>query len=233
MQSGLYNPRSQTEFLSGEQFLYWKTDEKGPYVPPFDEIKEKVKARWLADKARPHAEEEAKRVAEKIRGLKLTGAEAGPTAVRTLREETKYAGVPFVLDRVAPLTEPRAAMPSQQGGHFEPYQIPQSKVEHPSPEMLKKLLELKNAGDAVVVHDQPRDHYYVAVLEHRAQVYPLAFFFDASQPYKRGGLIQKFEVDTKERTKQLESVLEQLRAQAGLVIDEVKLNEAKTKPETE
>jgi hypothetical protein len=163
-------------------------------------------------------------VAEEARKMKITGDEAA----RSLRELSKYAGTPIDLDHVAPLVQPRSMMPNQAGAQYEPYQIRKDQVEHASPEMLKKLHEMRTPGEAVVVHDQPRDQYYVAVLKYRAERYPLEFFHDAAQPNKRAHLVQKYEQDTKQRAKELESILQQLRARAGLVVDEEKLKESKS-----
>jgi hypothetical protein len=216
-----YTPHEAgSPFGNDEQFLFWKTAEQGEFTPAFDDIKDKVKARWLAEKARSYAEEEAKRVAEHIRQMNVSGEEAA----RSLREASKYGGPIVDLENVAPLEKPRQVMPSRAGSTFAPYQIPEAKVEYPG-DMAKKLFELRKPGDAVVVHDQPRDHYYVAVLRYRTPVYPLSFFADAAEMGKRSMLAQRYETDTKQRAKQLESVLDQMRTQAGLVVNEEKLKE--------
>ncbi len=227
--SGMYDPQTADDFLSGEQFRFWKTDDKGPYVPSFEEARDKVLARWLADKARPLAEEEAKRVAAKIREMKVSELEA----VRALRDESKYGGPIIHLDKVSPLEDPPSAMPTQQGGQFQHYRIPETKVEHAGVEMIKKLHELKVPGETAVVHDRPRDHYYVAVLERRNPIFVTSFFRDAQQPNKRNGLTQKYDEDTKIRTKRLESIMEQLRATAGLVVDEERIKESGSAEETQ
>src|SRR5262249_55872600 len=191
------------------------------YVPSFEEIKDKVKARWLFEKAKPLAEEEAKRVAAAVPKNSF-GEDAG----RFLRDASKYGSPVIELDRVARLVPPRPAVPSRGGaGSYELYRVPESKVEHPSSEMVDKLIGLQTEGEAVVVSDQPRDHYYVAVLKYRAPVYQISFFVDAARPEAYQTLIGRFEVETQQREKQRQSFLEQLRAEAGLKIDEEKIKD--------
>jgi len=70
---------------------------------------------------------------------------------------------------------------------------------------------MKAEGAAIVVHDQPEDHYYVAVLVHRTTPYELTFFSDAKNPYD---LLRWYEKDHEVLRKAQASLITQLRDQA-------------------
>jgi hypothetical protein len=208
--SPLYGPQQTSEPSTGEEFLYWKTGEKAKYVPTFAEAKDKVRARWLFEKARPLAQQEADKVAQSI-PKNTTGLDAE----RILRDAPHPpAGQVFELDRVARLVMPRTAVASRnQTGAFEPYKVPEGKIEYSSTELVDKLLSLKEQGEAVVVHDRPKGHYYVGVLVHRSPAYENMFAQDAA---RGASLLDWYEKDTQLREKHLQASLKQLREDAGL-----------------
>jgi hypothetical protein len=221
--AGLYSPQSYPRYRgtspSDEQlFVYWKTSEKNEYVPSFDEVKEKVKARWQLEKARPFALEEAKRVAAAI--PKNTN---GEDAKRTLADASKYGGKLIDLIHVSRLKKRGAAVASRiDTSDYEEYKVPENQVEYPSKEMADALLNLKQEGEAVVVHDKPEGTYYVAVLVHRFTPFEMSFYIETEQPDK---LLNWVERKNKYRKQSLEVCLTELRAQAISFLDKEKLKE--------
>jgi hypothetical protein len=210
---GLYDPQRASVSFGGEEFLYWKTGHKGDYVPSFDEIKDRVKARWQFEKARPSAREEAERVA-----AALPKNTSGEDAKRSLTDGSKLAGKLFELDHVARLVLPRSAVSSRTGsGSFERYKPPDSKIEYSTPGLVNQLLDLKEEGKVVVVHDKPEGTYYVALLVHRSQAYELSFYHDAAKP---DSLLDWFERENKFREQNRQACLDELRREAKLMVDE-------------
>ena len=214
---GLYEPQDvPPQWDSDDRFLYWKTAEKGAYVPSFEEARPKVVARWKFEKARPLARKEADEVVAKI-PKNTTGGDAE----RVLRDGSPHAGKFMILPNVARLVEPLSptAQPPGAGG-FQRYHVPAAQIEYSSDELVNKLLELKEPGQATVVHDQPEAHYYAAVLVQRIPAYEENFARDARRP---DSLLDWYEKETKDRERNKEACLKQLRADAGLVVDEENL----------
>jgi hypothetical protein len=205
----LYSPH---HLGASKEFLYWKTDEKGEYIPSFAEARDKVVARRKFEKARQLAKEEAKKIADQA--PKHT---TGEDAKISLLDKSKLAGAMIDLDHVAPLVMQRAATVSRfETTRYVPYKIPQSKIEYPSAEMVNKLLGLKQEGEVTIVHDKPKANYYVAVLTRRPERYPADFKFEAERPE---GLLEWYERDNKVRKQNLESCLKQLSKESMVHVD--------------
>ncbi len=213
--SSLYAPQRQIagRFGEGDEFLFWKTGERPSFVPTFAEVKTQVRNRWKEEKARALAKEAAAQIVAKLpknttgEDVKLALQDANP----------KVAGKLFELDHVAPLVTGMPALPTRAPQQYRPYDVPKKDIEYPG-NVAKDLLKMKTEGEAIVVHDQPEDHYYVAVLVHRTTPYELTFFSDAQNP---DGLLNWYEKDTEVLQKNRDSVLAQLRNQAGFqIVDE-------------
>jgi hypothetical protein len=214
----LYDPQEVGTPDRFPRSLYWKTKDRAEYVPPFDEVKETVRMRWKFEKARALARQEAEEIVKW-----LPKGTSGPDVQRALNDPKRadkpndrtHGGKVFELNQVARLVPGRVAVPSRdQPADYHEYQIPQANVEYASPEMVKQLLDLKEPGTAVVLHDKPEANYYVAVLVHRSPTFEMAFNHDAGQPQTLRTLLSQFEKDTKFREKQREALLKQLRAEA-------------------
>jgi hypothetical protein len=233
----VYDPHQVRDTLTSTDFVYWKTKDQMEYVPPFDEVKEKVAKRWKLEKARELARKEAEEIVKA-----LPKGTTGPDVERALRDakradlpnEKTHGGSLFELERVARLVPARVAMESRTPmGSYEPYKIPQLRVEYPSPEMVQKILALKEPGEAVVLHDQPETTYYVAALVHRAPAYEIAFAHDAAQPETFRTLLTSIEQDTKYREKQRQGYLDQLRSEALRDVNKENLKKASATREEE
>jgi len=191
-------------------------------VPPFEEVRDKVERKWYVRKARPLAEEEAKRLAEEVK-------KAGETAA--FRDAGARFGKEIVhLDNVARLVTPRdrlTAVVSQQSFQpLQPYQLPEGKVEYPRPDLTEKLLtELKKKGDTVVVSDQPETTYYVAALVRDPSPPSESAFY---QVYRNvpgfGGsaerLVDQLRNDDRSREEYRVAFMQELMRRAGLKLNE-------------
>jgi hypothetical protein len=197
---GLYKPDRGIA-----QYLTWRTSEEPAYVPDFSAIRQNVLARWKLEKARKLAAEEAEKIAADARKAK-------GDAERNLRDAAKRFGRLIYLDKVAKLVPSPEPVMSRFGGRtFEEYKIPRYDVEYPTSDMTEKLLDMKERGDVIVLHDEPELNYYVATLVRRAEPHELSFYADASRPE---WLLSHYEQSTDYAGKLRQSVLDQLRREA-------------------
>jgi hypothetical protein len=197
-----------------EQFLYWKTSDKAAYVPKFAEVKDQVEAAWKFERARVLAKQEADDLAAKARA-------GGKGAVAVLTQGSPHSGTLFTLDSVArlrirPMT--RAGMSRV----YEPYSPPEDKLEYPRPDLVDRLLTLKDPKQAIVFDDRPEKIYYVAAMlpdtYRPATIEQFASIYRGAAP---GALMSDqlfgiLESTQQERYRQV--CLEQLRAEAKLTI---------------
>lgn len=202
----LYSPQ---EVRSGaEPFLCWMTAEQPAYVPPFEEVRGRVLARWQLEKARPFAEAAADEVAAR--------AKTGKAEDELNRLAKRFGRDVFYLSGVAPL------VPSSAMG-FQRYEIPETerdRIEYPGKDAAEKLLTLKDKGQVVVFSDQPKAHYYVAALLFRTPPPVSSFYEDYANPNARAQLLSLMEQDTHFQEREREAVLQRLRDAARLQIDE-------------
>jgi hypothetical protein len=214
--SSLYAPQRQSAGrfgAEGDEFLFWKTGQRPSFVPSFEEVKAQVRNRWKEEKARPLAKEAAEQIVAKL--PKNTTGEDVKLALKDA--DPKVAGTLFELDHVASLVSATPVMPTRAPQRYEPYKVPAKYVEYPG-NLAKDLLKMTTEGTAIVVHDKPEDHYYVAVLVHRSTPYELTFFSEAQNP---DALLDWYEKDTEVLKKNRQSLLAQLRDQAGFkIVDE-------------
>lgn len=197
-----------------ETILYWKTSDKPAYVPSFAEVREQVEAAWKFAKARTLAEQEAKQVAEKARQ-----ADKEKGAVDVLTKASPNSGAMFTLDSVARI-RPRLTTRLGVRKEYEPYPVPEDKVEYPGRDFIEKLLTIKDKSDALVLHDGPESVYYVAALVNRREP-TLEEFAVVYRNAPAGGiqpdpLLGYFEEE--KRTRYVLACTEQLRADAKLTI---------------
>ncbi len=107
------------------------------------------------------------------------------------------------------------------GQSYEPYQVPQSDVEYPSKDFVRKLLDLKERGDVTVLRDAPEAAYYIAALVDRSEPFELSFVTDASRP---DSLLEWWEKETQSRQKFRDGCMEELRREARLQYNEQNLD---------
>lgn len=193
-----------------EPFLYWKTGDLPAYVPAFAEARPKVEEAWRFEKARKLAEEEAEKVAAEARKAK-------GDADRVLKDGSPHSGKAFTLDRVAKLTKPTFAVQSRDMGNvYQPYRIPEDKVEYPGSDFLLKLVGLKDRGEVVVLSDRPQSNYYVAALVFRAPPDEKSFYEDYAK--HAGSLLAQIEQQDHQRDKFRDAVTQRLEKEADLKI---------------
>lgn len=212
-----------------EPFVFWKVKDEAAFTPPsWQKIRDQVETAWKMEKARELAQKEAQRIA------KLAEEKKGDDpALRDLGAQLKKT--PIKLGTVAKLVEKKQAMPGRGGEGYEPYTVPDSEIRYAGPEFTKQLLALKDKdkGTAVVIPDQPKATYYVAVqtgvelpLEGRFFTTFKQEVSAATQPDNfmmfGGGrsdtLWSRFEKERQEQYRK--HVIEQLRAQANLKLTE-------------
>ena len=212
-QSALYQPQT----MAGDKFLFWRTAEEPAYAPSFEEARPRAEARWRFEKARRLAQEEADKIAAEARKAK-------GDAEKNLTDAAKRFGRLIHLDKVARLAVRPAMVPSGlnfNGQSYEPYQVPQSDVEYPSKDFVRKLLDLKERGDVTVLRDAPEAAYYIAALVDRSEPFELSFVTDASRP---DSLLEWWEKETQSRQKFRDGCMEELRREARLQYNEQNLD---------
>jgi hypothetical protein len=213
----LYTPPQ--DLLGFEELvLFWKTEDVparaySSYAEAPADIKERVQEAWRLQRARALAMQATEQAQAEARKLKDADA-----AVRFLKDESQKHdwGPVFELEnisRLVPQKVARAGMPQM----YEPYQVPDEKI-NARPDFAEQLLRwLKEAGDVAVVWNQPETVYYVAVLVRREPEGQLERKF--LEVYRKApeddALLQAFQG---ERSRDyLKAVMDQLRAEAGPV----------------
>jgi hypothetical protein len=203
-----------------ELFLYWIKDNQEARVPTFAEAKAKVEAAWRFDRARALAKKKAEEVAAAARKTK-------GDAARALTDVPPFSEKVFGLGPVAELlpTPVATANPNVPIG-YGPYRLPEDKedqLEYPPPDLVKRLLALKDRSDVVLFPDRPEATYYVAALVARFEKSEKDFY----QTYKNASPSAAFHQDyllfhlEHERREQYhKDFLEYLRNAAKLSIDE-------------
>jgi hypothetical protein len=191
-------------------FLYWKTNDKAAYVPTFEEVKDKLKDWWQFDKARELAKKEAEELKSKAQGQS--------DAERWLKDGTKHSEPMFLLDGVAGLVKPLTPRAGRAFNEYQRYEIPTEKIEYPPDGLEKELRELTEPGQVLVKSDRPKAVYYVMGLVKRTPPSEFAFY----REYQTGPemLMGIWEQETNHREKNYKELLEQLRQEARLKINE-------------
>ncbi len=96
---GLYQPQNSQD-VQGNRYLFWKTEEKEPFIPTFEEVKPDVEAAWRRQEARKLAIAEANKLADEARksdkSLTEVFADRKDLVVTTTRPFTwKFGGFMF------------------------------------------------------------------------------------------------------------------------------------------
>jgi hypothetical protein len=162
-------------------FVTWRTEEKPPRQVAFNEAKPEVKAAWVRMKARELAKTRADTIAKQIRDGTATSLFEIEHLLRDKQYEVmKLTTDPKVQDKVkefklldvAPLATAGQAdisMMMMPGG-LRPFHLePSANIPYPTREMEKALLDERTKGvrTTLVLPDQPKDTYYVAVVADR------------------------------------------------------------------
>lgn len=209
----VYFPQSGGQ-PDGEQFLYWPTAVVDRRVPSYAEVRERVKARWTLEQARKEAQKAAEQMAKEVSEHKGSSA----NVVDVVKQVTG-ATPAITLDRVAPLSRPEFPSPmTSRAGPYQRYQVPVTSGLKPGGDFVNKILELKEPGDATVVHDASEMTYYVAVLENRRLPSETAFRTDYVSPVAYAQVVQAMDSSAEAQHTQLGALLETLRDRANLQI---------------
>jgi len=216
----LYSPQQMTPPIlsssdkAGDYFLYWKVEDKPGEVRSYRDAEADVKKAWLLDRAREEADKKAQKLAEEVRDKKMNISELRDYCLNQKRELIE----PNVLGRIA-RKMPAPSLRADAGRLYEPYKFPE-KVTNPNANFVDKLLGLKEKGDTVVLRDNPKKVYYVAVLTERDPPTVAEFY----EIYKNGvpslfastkqdPLLDEFIVER--RRKYVENFIRQLRIDSG------------------
>jgi len=201
----LYKPEQLPPGASNDQdFIYWRTAEKPPQVPSFEEARKRVEEAWRVDQARTIAKARADKVAEQCR-------EARGDAVRNLTDAAKQLRTQlFRLDAVARLkTSPMAR--AGFGSQPEPYKVPEDKIRYARNDFVDKVVDnLTQKGDVIVLTDQPIRHYYVVALVQREP--------PSMKEFRQAALLKR--LGQEQRKKYREEIRDSLRRQAGFWVNE-------------
>ncbi len=171
-------------------FLAWRTADEKERGTSFTEAKPRVIEAWKRIKARALAKAEADRLAAELRarpeqsGFSVIPAmldmEAKLKATCPDAKAEKKARL-FAITNVAPLVIGADTMSIGGGKTISSYQLtPTVNIPYPTPEMQKKLIDERKQPEktAFVEADQPKDSYYVIVLENRIPRFNEEFQFD-------------------------------------------------------
>jgi len=209
-----YSPQSwplgRGETDQGPSFLYWKTNDKPAYVPPFAEVQDKVKDWWQLDKARELAKKEAEELKAKAQGQ--------PDAERWLKDGTKHSEPMFLLDEVAGFVKGRTPFAAGPSNSYQRYVIPREKIEYPPEGLENELVKMNEVGQVIVQSDRPKATYYVFALTKRSPPSEYALYSE----YKGGpdSLLGAMDQVSGYQAEYRKGIIDQLRQEAHLNINE-------------
>jgi hypothetical protein len=143
-----------------EVFLFWRSEDLGAKVRPFEVVRDQVEGAWRFRQARALALGKAEAINAELK------THPPADAVKFLNDQK--LGEAIRLDNVAQLVEPERQALITPAPVYQPYQPPEDKIPYPRPDFVKELLALTRPGDSKVLSDKPVAHFYVAVLEARA-----------------------------------------------------------------
>jgi hypothetical protein len=213
-----------------EPILFWKTkDEPAVTHTSLDKVRDQVAAAWYLQKARAQAQKEAERIAAAVPSTKGNLLQLRDFAAK---EHLQM----FELGPIAQLMQRRTATPMATGTEdYESYRLPEDRIRYDpqngafQKKFVDDLLSFRGQapGTAKVLHDQPRDNYYVAVLVSSTPppmgAFYLTYKFDAAgapqvpNPFTgqtSQSLLTRFEEE--QRQKYRKEFVDQLRVEAGI-----------------
>jgi hypothetical protein len=216
--TGLYQPEfypegaaeSALRFLSSgllpkkdPVFLAWRTADQQGRGATYGEAKPRVVEAWKRKKARELAKAEADRLAAEMRNKPGESAFLINQNLMDMAAQLQSKSDPrakdkiktFRIENVAPeqiISEP-GGMSMGLGRMVLPFALrPTKDIPYPAEDMGKTLLaeRTKPEKTTFVMVDQPKDNYYVTVLERRDEQSPMAFRMDMydSSPMMRSGV---------------------------------------------
>jgi len=212
------NKSPDTQFSSADEpyYLTWVTDEVDARIRTFEAAKADVLAAWKRDKARELALEAAKKLQKEVRDA----------AIKDLAVLKDFAAKNKVeLIELSPLAKatPHPAVQPGMPPTYMPPNINRDKIQYSTRQMIESILDLRDKplGEAVLLDDQPKSHFYVGVLMGRDEPTDSEF----QQAYSRmmpdsftGGDPVLRELEFERRAKFRKDMMEQLRSDAKFSI---------------
>ena len=179
-------------------FLTWRTEEQAAKGVPFQSAKTKVADAWKRIKGREQAKATAEALAAEIRAKAFTSPfQINGYLVDKQKEFQARFPDPKERDKVRLFAMPDVAPvqlsvnPSAMGmGGPRPFQLaPSNDILYPTQDMAKALLDerTKPVNTVLVLADQPKDTYYVAVLADRREKSAEQFRIDVYTAPPGGG----------------------------------------------
>src|SRR5262249_49605599 len=162
---GLYTPQAFIATDSaGRSYLYWRTEDIPARTPRFDKARAEVLTAWKLLQARDLARTEADRLADLAKRAQGDAPQLRDLAAQHGGREYFELGP---MARKMPVTSPTPGF----GRQYTDPTVPPDKIPYPGPELIKRLLGLRDdtKGATVVVSDQPQNHFYVSSLLQREE----------------------------------------------------------------
>ncbi len=154
--------------LGETYYLAWVTEEKSPRVQDFAAIRAEVVQAWRRQQARKLAETAANDLAKKLQAKNIGGNRASLMDFAK-SENTKY----LELKQMNRLIRQASLQPGAPASYRTP-EIPAGTIAFPTANFLYDpekpetqglfSLRAQPANATVIVHDRPKDHYYVATI---------------------------------------------------------------------
>ncbi len=138
--------------------LYWKIAEQDPRVPAFDEIKDDVLKAWKHNEARALAKKQAERI---IQDVVKKPNRTPDDAWKELRDLPAFADHQEISRYKVEVSATAA------GERYQTAKPPEVIANPPADVITRALAELNHPGDTLIVHDRPKNHYYLLVLKSR------------------------------------------------------------------
>jgi hypothetical protein len=190
-----------------EPYLFWISDIVKARVPSFDEAKDKVQAAWQLQQARIRA-------GERAQNLEKEAAKTGGDLQKIKQFAAEQKVELIDLETVAREIPEPVANPTGKR-RYQPFKFPDT-IRYPGKDWLDNLLNnLKKPGDTTLLQDGPEQNFYVAVLVSRIEPSVQTYhdvYRDVSSSFQEPMWTTMIR---EQRNKYLESVLKELRIQAG------------------
>jgi hypothetical protein len=208
-QTAVYSPnRPFQPSAEGESYVWWLTENLPAEPRSFKQVRDQVVEAWRLEKARQRARRAAERIDADLKAKKYGPADAE----RFLRDRAGAGQDLIELTGVARLVRAKEVRPVPRA-EYQEYTVPTSlrdRLPYPPKDLAGELMKLKEPGASQVIHDEPANTYYVAVLVNRDE--PSVKQFEAMYKRQDNQLLQMF---LNERARDYyKMTIEQLRREA-------------------
>lgn len=202
---------SPQEFFGTQgTYLAWRSVDNESKLQKFDEAKAEVERAWRMGKARELAKQEAAELAKKAKGADE----------QKLRDLAAAFGTPLIeLPPMARFNRNQSFMAGRTG--YQAPEVPRTLVKYPGT-MASELVDLRkqDVGATTVVADQPKNHFYAAVMTEKLvpsmSEFRIAFMDSMAPEMSRDTLFDFMRAEL--RNEFITDLLTTLRKQAKLEI---------------